>query len=101
MTVELDEWGMPINSKKQRKRKSNTEKIKRIIDKQVDALLDKSIQGKALSNMELQSLSTCITILKMGFEELDKKVGKIQDVKELSTAQLKKALKSVNEEPDA
>lgn len=72
-----------------RANKTNGEKIKIIIDRQVDTLMDKAMKGRALTNVELQTLATCINILKLGFEEINSSVKQKLDLKTMSTEELK------------
>lgn len=93
VTQKIEEETLKSLDPRLRANKTNGEKIKMIIDKQVDILLTKSIKGRALSNTELQSLATCINLLKMGFEEINSSIKKSTDIKSLDTEQLKELLK--------
>lgn len=71
---------------------SNSQKIKNMIDSQVELLFKKSLQGKVLDGRELQTLVTC-TELMSKIKDLDKDITKENDMSKLSTEELKGMLK--------
>lgn len=75
-----------------RSKKTNGEKIKFIIDRQIDMLMTKTIKGRPLTNPELLTLVNCMNIMKMGFEEINASVKTKTDLKSMSTEELKEMI---------
>lgn len=70
---------------------TNSQKIKTIIDTQVELLFKKSASSKILDGRELQTLVTCTDLMKT-MQELDREIAKEQDLSKLSSEELKSKL---------
>lgn len=75
-----------------RSKRTNGEKIKFIIDRQIDMLMSKTIKGRPLTNPELLTLVNCMNIMKMGFDEINQSAKAKVDVKQMSTEELKEMI---------